>query len=100
MKSFVALIAITLPLCFAPAHASPELAAKSKCMMCHDVEKKKMGPSFKDVSAKYKGDKAAEAMLADGILHGVKGKWGKIPMAAQKVDPADAQLLSKWILTL
>lgn len=100
MKPLVALIAITLPLCFAPAHASPELAAKSKCMMCHDVEKKKMGPSFKDISAKYKGDKTSEAMLADGILKGVKGKWGKVPMAAQKVTPADAQLLSKWILTL
>ena len=100
MKPFVALIAIALPLCFAPAHASLELAAKSKCMMCHDVEKKKMGPAFKEISAKYKGDKAAEAMLADSMLNGVKDKWGKIPMAAQKIAPVDAQQLSKWILTL
>jgi cytochrome c len=100
MKSFVALIAIALPLGIAPAHASPELATKSKCMTCHDVEKKKMGPAFKEVSAKYKGDKTAEAMLTDGILKGSKDKWGKIPMPAQKVSPADAQALSKWILTL
>jgi len=100
MKTLVALIAIAAPLCFAPAHASPELAAKSKCMTCHEVEKKKMGPTFKDISAKYKGDATAEAMLTDSILKGAKGKWGKIPMPAQKVSPADAQALSKWILTL
>ena len=100
MKPFVALFAIALPLCIAPAHASPELAAKNKCVACHDVEKKKMGPTFKDISAKYKGQKDAEAMLANGILNGVKGKWGKIPMPPQKISPADAQALSKWILTL
>lgn len=100
MKQFVALIAIALPLSFAPAHASQELATKSKCMTCHSVDKKMMGPSFKDISAKYKGDKAAEAMLADSIVKGVKGKWGKVPMPAQKVAPADAQALSKWVLTL
>jgi len=100
MKKLVALIAIAAPLCYAPAHASVELATKSKCMACHDVEKKKMGPTFKDISAKYKGDAKAEAMLTDGIVKGVKGKWGKIPMPAQKVSPADAQALSKWILTL
>jgi cytochrome c len=42
-----------------PAHASVELATKSKCMACHDVDKKKMGPTFKDIAAKYKGDKQA-----------------------------------------
>ena len=100
MKLFAAVIALALPLYVAPVHASPELAAKSKCMACHDVEKKKMGPTFKDISAKYKGDKTAAAMLADGMLKGVKGKWGKIPMPAQKISPEDAQALSKWILTL
>jgi len=100
MKRFAALTALVLPLFVAPAHASPELAAKSKCMTCHDVDKKKMGPSFKEISAKYKGDKAAEAMLADSMLKGAKGKWGKIPMPPQKIAPVDAQKLSKWILTL
>ena len=100
MKTLVALIAIAAPLCFAPAHAGVELATKSKCMACHDVEKKKMGPTFKDMAAKYKGDAGAEAMLTDGILNGVKGKWGKIPMPAQKISAEDAQALSKWILTL
>jgi cytochrome c len=98
MKAFVALIAIVLPLGIAQAQASPELAAKSKCMACHDVEKKKMGPTFKDIAAKYKDDAGAEAMLTDAILKGSKGKWGKVPMPAQKIPPEDAQALSKWIL--
>jgi cytochrome c len=100
MKQFVALIALALPLCAVPADASQELATKSKCMTCHDVAKKKMGPAFKDISAKYKGQKDAEAMLANSMLKGAKGKWGKIPMPPQKIAPADAQKLSKWILTL
>lgn len=99
MKTFVALIALTLPLLAIPAHASQELATKSKCMACHQVDKKMLGPSFKDIAAKYKGEKNAEAMLTEGILKGSKGKWGKIPMPPQKISPADAQTLAKWILT-
>ncbi|MBS1184870.1 MAG: nirM, partial [Proteobacteria bacterium] len=72
----------------------------SKCMTCHDVAKKKMGPAFKDISAKYKGQKDAEAMLSNSMLKGAKGKWGKIPMPPQKIAPADAQKLSKWVLSL
>jgi cytochrome c len=103
MKPLVALIVIALPLCIAPAHASPELAAKSKCMACHQVDKKMLGPSFNDISAKYKmglgcGKDDAEDMLTEGILKGSKGKWGKIPMPPQKIPKEDAKALSKWIL--
>jgi len=100
MKKIVALVALALPLYAIPAHASPELAAKSKCMSCHQVDKKVLGPSFKEISAKYKGEKTAEAMLADSILKGTKNKWGKIPMPAQKIAPEDARKLSAWILSL
>jgi cytochrome c len=100
MKQFAVLIALAIPLYAVPAQASPELATQSRCMTCHDVAKKKMGPSFKDISAKYKGQKDAEAMLANSMLKGAKGKWGKIPMPPQKIAPLDAQKLSKWILTL
>jgi len=100
MKQFAALFALALPLYVAPVHASPELAAKSKCMTCHQVDKKVLGPSFKEISAKYKGQKTAEAMLVDSMLKGAKGKWGKIPMPPQKIAPMDAQKLAKWILTL
>jgi cytochrome c len=99
MKTFVALIAVALPLCIAPAHASQELATKSKCMTCHDVSKKKMGPSFQEISAKYKETKDADDMLTEGILKGSKGKWGKVPMPAQKISPDDAEALAKWILS-
>lgn len=101
MKPYVALIALALPLTMAPVHASMELATKSKCTACHQLDKKVLGPSFKQIAAKYKGQKNAEAMLTDSILKGVKGKWGgKVPMPAQKITPADAQKLSKWILSL
>jgi cytochrome c len=100
MKYITVLIALAVPLLGAPAHASPELAAKSKCMTCHQVDKKALGPSFKDIAAKYKGDSAAEATLVDSMLKGAKGKWGKIPMPPQKIAPVDAQKLTKWILTL
>ena len=103
MKAFIALFAIVLPLSTAPTHASQELATKSRCMTCHDMEKKKLGPSFKDISTKYKmglgcGKDDATAMLTESILKGTKDKWGKVPMPAQKIPPADAQTLSKWIL--
>jgi cytochrome c len=79
--------------------ASADLANKSKCMTCHQVAAKKLGPSYKEIAAKYKGQKDAEKMLAEGIVKGVKGKWGKVPMPAQKVSATDATTLAKWILT-
>jgi len=100
MKKWAALIVCVLPLYALPVQASPELAAKSKCMICHDVDKKKMGPAFKEISARYKGDKTAAATLTDSMLKGAKDKWGKIPMQPQKIAPVDAQKLSAWILTL
>lgn len=100
MKRLIALAALALPLHAVPAQASLELATKSKCTTCHQVDKKALGPTFKQIAAKYQGQKSAEAMLANGMLKGVKGKWGKIPMPPQKIAPADAQKLSKWILSL
>ncbi len=100
MKTLVVLTALAASFAALPATASVELATQSKCMTCHQVDKKALGPAFKEIGAKYKGDKTAEAMLADSIVKGVKGKWGKIPMPPQKVAPADAQALAKWILTL
>lgn len=100
MKTFAVLTVLAASLTVLPAVASVELATKSKCMTCHDVEKKKMGPSFKEIGAKYKGQADAEAMLTAAQLKGVKGKWGKIPMPAQKIPEADAAALSKWMLSL
>ncbi|HEY0663880.1 MAG TPA: c-type cytochrome [Thiobacillaceae bacterium] len=100
MKPFVAVIALALPLAVAPAQASQALAAKSRCLTCHDLAKKKTGPAFQDIAAKYKGQADAEAMLAASTLKGSKGKWGKAPMPAQKVTPEDARALVKWVLSM
>jgi len=81
-------------------YASEDLIKKYGCVACHNVEKKIVGPAFKDISAKYKSLSYAETYLADKIRNGAQGTWGGIPMPAQKqVIVTDAQEIAKWILT-
>jgi cytochrome c len=69
-------------------------------MTCHQLDKKLVGPSYHDVAAKYKGDKAAEAKLAEKIKKGGTGVWGQIPMPPNdKVPDADIKALVKWVLS-
>ncbi len=78
------------------------LAQKSGCLACHSIDKKVLGPSYKDVAAKYKGDKTAEAKLIAKVKAGGSGVWGPMPMpgmAAQVKDP-DIKTLVQWILSL
>ena len=83
-----------------PAQASDELAKKYMCLTCHTVDKKLVGPSYHDVAVKYKGDKGAEAKLAEKIKKGGVGAWGQIPMPpTDKVPDADVNALVKWVLT-
>ena len=83
-----------------PAQASEELAKKYMCLTCHQLDKKLVGPSYHDVAAKYKGDKAAEAKLVDKVKKGGTGVWGQIPMPPNdKVPDADVKALVKWILS-
>jgi len=83
----------------APALANADLAKKSNCLSCHTVDKKLVGPAYKDVAAKYKGDKGAEAMLIEKVKKGGKGTWGPIPMPPNAaVKDADIATLVKWIL--
>jgi cytochrome c len=82
------------------ASASQDLAKAKNCMGCHDMEKKRMGPSLKDIANKYKGDAKAEAYLTEVNMKGGKGVWGVIPMPAQKITPEEATTLAKWILSL
>ncbi|MEN7528886.1 MULTISPECIES: c-type cytochrome [unclassified Cupriavidus] len=95
--AMTALTALALPL---SAHASLELAKSKNCMACHAVDKKVLGPSYKDVAAKYKGDKGAAAQVAQSILKGSSGRWGGIPMPPNAVSEADANALAKWVLGL
>ena len=84
----------------AHAQADAEALAKSKnCMSCHAVDKKLVGPAYKDVAAKYKGDKAAVATLAAKIKAGGSGVWGQVPMPPNNVTPEEATKLATWVLS-
>jgi cytochrome c len=83
----------------APAFADLALATSKNCMACHGVDKKVIGPAFKDVAAKYKDDKGAVDMLATKIMKGGAGVWGPVPMPANtQVNDADAKKLAAWVL--
>jgi cytochrome c len=83
-----------------PAQASDALAKKHNCLACHTTDKKMVGPSYKDVAAKYRGDGAAAAKLADKVKKGSQGVWGQVPMPPNATVPdADVQALVKWILS-
>jgi len=83
----------------APALADLQLAQSKNCMACHAVDKKVIGPAFKDVAAKYKDDKGAVDMLAGKILKGGSGVWGPVPMPANtQVSDAEAKKLAAWVL--
>ncbi|HZO00636.1 MAG TPA: c-type cytochrome [Burkholderiales bacterium] len=83
-----------------PAVASDELAKKHACFACHTVDKKMVGPSYKDVAAKYRADKEAPAKLAAKVKNGSQGVWGNVPMPPNSAVPdADANALVKWILS-
>jgi cytochrome c len=84
----------------APSRASEELAKKHNCLVCHTVDKKVVGPSYKDVAAKYRADKGAEARLVDHVKKGSTGVWGPVPMPPNATVPdADVRALVKWILS-
>lgn len=94
------LVALGAALAAAPAFASQELAQKNNCLACHAVANKVVGPAYKDVAAKYKGQKDAEATLVANIKKGGSGKWGQVPMPPQAtLSDADAKTLAKWILS-
>jgi cytochrome c len=83
-----------------PAVASEELAKKHNCLACHTVDKKVVGPSYQEVGAKYRGDKAAEGKLFDKVKKGGVGVWGQIPMPPNPTVPdADIKALVKWVLS-
>lgn len=83
----------------APAMADEALAKSKNCMACHAVDKKLVGPAYKDVAKKYAGDAKAVDALATKIIKGGSGVWGAIPMPANpQVNEADAKKLAAWVL--
>ena len=101
MKKHLCTFAVLLVSCMSlPAWADHALATSKNCMACHATDKKLVGPSYKDVAAKYAGDKTAVDKLATKIQKGGKGVWGPVPMPANtQVSDADAQKLAAWVLT-
>lgn len=93
--------ALALMLSAGVASASQDLAQKHACMSCHQMDKKVVGPAFKEVAKKYKGDAKAREHLVTVVKKGGKGVWGAIPMPpSTKVPDADAEAIVDWILTL
>lgn len=87
--------------CCTPALANLDLAKAKNCLGCHNVDKKVVGPAFKDVANKYRGKQAAAAQLALKIRQGGSGVWGPMAMPANaQVNEVDAQKLAAWVLLL
>ncbi len=84
-----------------PAFAQLDLAKAKNCLACHAIDKKVVGPAYKDVAAKYAGDKGAVDKLTQKVMKGGSGVWGPVPMPANpQVSEAEAKQLVQWILTL
>ncbi|WP_428507143.1 c-type cytochrome [Roseateles sp.] len=100
MKFALILAAVATVAAAPAAFANAELAQKKNCMACHAVDKKLVGPSYKDVAAKYAKDKDAATKLADKIVKGGAGVWGPVPMPANtQVSAAEAKQLATWVLS-
>jgi len=87
----------------APALASEAIIKKARCVACHAVDKKLVGPAYKDVAAKYRGNAAAPALLFAKVRNGGSGNWGEIPMIphpADKISDENLTAAIQWILAL
>jgi cytochrome c len=84
-----------------PAAASEALAAKAACVACHAVDRKGVGPSYKEIAARYKGDPKAAALLAQRVRKGSSGVWGAVPMPPtppDRLSDAELKTLVAWLL--
>ena len=100
MKSSLSLIFAASALVTGPAFANADLAQKKNCMACHAVDKKLVGPAYKEVAAKYAGQKDAVDKLSQKVIKGGAGVWGPVPMPANAaVSDAEAKQLVQWILS-
>jgi cytochrome c len=97
LASFLVATAILAPF---PASANEALAKKHACFACHAVDKKLVGPSYKEVASKYRGDVAAEARLVEKVKKGSQGSWGQVPMPPNAAVPdGEVRTLVQWILS-
>jgi cytochrome c len=78
----------------------PELFQSQTCSACHAIDRRRIGPAYKDVAEKYKTDSYAVGTLSDHILKGSQGRWGQIPMPANgpRVSERSSIVLARWVL--
>lgn len=101
MKALFAALAATGVLLAPGVQANDKLAQSAGCNTCHQMEKKIIGPSYKDIAAKYRSDKGAEAKLIAKVKQGGKGVWGEVPMPPNAhVKDEDIKSIVHWIVTL
>jgi cytochrome c len=99
MKSIVLAAAAAAALMAAPAQANEELAKKHNCLACHSIDKKSVGPAYKEIAKKYKGQADAVAKLSEKVKKGGQGVWGPVPMPPNAATPdADIKTLVEWLL--
>ena len=97
----LALLLASAAVAATPALANEELAKKHACTACHSIDKKLVGPAYKDVAAKSRGQKGIEAKLEEKVKKGSVGVWGQVPMPPNAaVKDEDVKTLVKWILSL
>ena len=100
-RVLLTLAALTAVAAATPAMADEAMAKAKNCMACHAIDKKLVGPAYKDVAKKFGGQAGAADMLADKIMKGSTGTWGPVPMPPNtNVNAAEAKSLATWILTL
>jgi len=98
---WMGVVAASALLLVGAAQANQDLAKSSGCLACHTLDKKLVGPAYKDIAAKYKDDSGAAASLAEKVRKGTKGVWGPLPMPPNAtVSDANIKSLVEWILTL
>ena len=94
-------IAVLLMVSAGSAFADADMLRKHNCVACHANERKMVGPSYKDIAAKYSADAAAAEKLAGKIRHGGAGVWGQMPMPPHpQLSEADALTLARYVLTI
>lgn len=102
MRNVLSACAIALALTAAgTAQANEKLLQSGGCMTCHGVDKKVIGPSYKEIATKYGNDKGAEAALIKKVKAGGKGVWGEMPMPPNAhVKDEDIKTMVQWILAI
>ena len=99
MKRSLLLCVVMSAFASSGAFAQADLAKAKNCMACHAAANKLVGPSYKDVAAKYEGQKGAEDKLVQKVMKGGAGVWGPVPMPANpQVSEGEARILVKWVL--